>query len=176
MQVIIKEAGVLAQNRFQELIQLTHYFDALHMLPPLVELQDVARELRHYASMEAMLTLSDKFRLFFRVVQGRSQKAFELLQQFRGLNDDAFHSNAHCYTIINTNSPRQLRYSMFCGANRFCKSRTAFTCHFYLNGGGGAITVQGAITLSHAEALAAITLTQLVRPGAPAEHLPRMWI
>ena len=32
------------------------------------------------------------------------------------------------------------------------------------------ITVAGAITLSHAEALAAITLTQLARPGAPVTY------
>ena len=38
---------------------------------------------------------------------------------------------------------------------------------FTLMGAMAPITVAGAITLSHAEALAAITLTQLVRPGAP---------
>jgi len=38
---------------------------------------------------------------------------------------------------------------------------------FTLMGAMAPITVAGAITLSHAEALAAITLTQLVNPGAP---------
>jgi trimethylamine--corrinoid protein Co-methyltransferase len=38
---------------------------------------------------------------------------------------------------------------------------------FTLMGAMAPITVAGAITLSHAECLAAITLTQLVRPGAP---------
>jgi len=38
---------------------------------------------------------------------------------------------------------------------------------FTLMGAMAPITVAGAITLSHAEALAAITLTQLARPGAP---------
>ena len=38
---------------------------------------------------------------------------------------------------------------------------------FTLMGAMAPITVAGAITLSHAEALAALTLTQLTNPGAP---------
>ena len=43
----------------------------------------------------------------------------------------------------------------------------AIVTPFTLMGAMAPITVAGAITLSHAEALAAITLGQLVRPGAP---------
>ena len=157
-----------SEQDFRELIQLTHYFDALHMLPPLVELQDVAPELRHYASMEAMLTLSDKIPFIFSRGTGQVTESFELLQQFRGLDDDAFHRNAHCYTIINTNSPRQLDIPMAQGLIDFAKAgQLSIVTPFTLMGAMAPITVQGAITLSHAEALAAITLTQLVRPGAP---------
>ena len=38
---------------------------------------------------------------------------------------------------------------------------------FTLMGAMAPITVAGAVTLSHAEALAAITLVQMVNPGAP---------
>ena len=41
---------------------------------------------------------------------------------------------------------------------------------FTLMGAMAPITVAGAITLSHAEALAAITLTQLAKPGAPVTY------
>jgi trimethylamine--corrinoid protein Co-methyltransferase len=41
---------------------------------------------------------------------------------------------------------------------------------FTLMGAMAPVTVAGALTLSHAEALAAITLTQLARPGAPVTY------
>jgi len=46
----------------------------------------------------------------------------------------------------------------------------AIVTPFTLMGAMAPITVAGAITLSHAEALAAITLTQLVCPGAPVMY------
>lgn len=46
---------------FRELVQLTHHFDVFQMMPPLIEPQDVPTHLRHYFTMEAQLTLSDKF-------------------------------------------------------------------------------------------------------------------
>ena len=51
-------------SNFCELIKLTQHFDALQMVPPLVEPQDVRMSLRHYFTKEAQLTLSDKLPLF----------------------------------------------------------------------------------------------------------------
>src|SRR5690606_28781769 len=46
-------------------------------------------------------------------------------------------------------------------------NQVAIVTPFTLMGAMAPITVAGAVTLSHAEALAAITLGQLARPGAP---------
>jgi len=74
----------------------------------------------------------------------------------------------HCYTIINTNSPRTLDIPMAQGLIDFAKlGQMSIVTPFTLMGAMAPITVAGAVTLSHLEALAAITLTQLVRPGAP---------
>jgi trimethylamine--corrinoid protein Co-methyltransferase len=48
-----------------DLLRLTHHFDVLHMLPPLVEPQDIAIHLRHLAMTEVQLTVSDKVPFVF---------------------------------------------------------------------------------------------------------------
>jgi len=79
-----------------------------------------------------------------------------------------FAAAPYCYTIINTNSPRTLDIPMAQGLIDFAKhGQLSIVTPFTLMGAMAPITVAGAVTLSHAEALAAITLTQLVNPGAP---------
>lgn len=153
---------------FRELIQLTQHFDVLQMLPPLIEPQDVAPHTRHYMTLEAQLELSDKVPFIFARGTPQVAQSFKLLAGFRGLDDAAFAAESHCYTIINTNSPRQLDIPMAQGLIDFARAgQVAIVTPFTLMGAMAPITVAGAITLSHAEALAAITLTQLARPGAP---------
>ncbi len=153
---------------FRELTQLTQHFDVFQMVPPLVEPQDSPTNVRHYATMEAQLTLSDKVPFIFSRGTPQVMDSFEMLRDFRDLSDDEFHAQSHCYTIINTNSPRTLDIPMAQGLIDFAKAgQVSIVTPFTLMGAMAPITVAGAITLSHAEALAAITLTQLVNPGAP---------
>ncbi|MEO0425800.1 MAG: trimethylamine methyltransferase family protein [Pseudomonadota bacterium] len=157
-----------SERDFRDLVQLTHHFDVLQMLPPLVEPQDVPTPLRHYATMQAQLTLSDKLPFIFSRGTPQVQDCFEMIRDFRGLSDAQFHAEPHCYTIINTNSPRLLDVPMAQGLIDFARAnQVSIVTPFTLMGAMAPITVAGAVTLSHAEALAAITLTQLVNPGAP---------
>ncbi|NNK77966.1 MAG: trimethylamine methyltransferase family protein [Litoreibacter sp.] len=157
-----------SERDFRELVQLTQHFDVLHMVPPLIEPQDVPMHLRHYATMQAQLTLSDKVPFVFSRGTPQVLDNFEMLRDFRGISDDAFQACSHCYTIINTNSPRQIDIPMGQGLIDFAKAgQVSIITPFTLMGAMAPITVAGAITLSHAEALAAITLTQLANPGAP---------
>ena len=153
---------------FRELVQITQAFDVMHMVPPLVEPQDVPTHLRHYFTMEAQLTLSDKLPFVFSRGTPQVEQSFEMLRDFRGLSDSEFQSGVHCYTIINTNSPRQLDIPMAQGLIDFARyGQVSVVTPFTLMGAMAPITVAGAMTLSHAEALAGIALTQLVNPGAP---------
>jgi trimethylamine--corrinoid protein Co-methyltransferase len=153
---------------FSELVRLTHHFDVFQMMPPLIEPQDVATPLRHYFTMETQLAQTDKFPFVFARGTPQVLDSFEMLRDFRGVSDDAFQSDPHCYTIINTNSPRTLDIPMAQGLIDFARhGQVSIVTPFTLMGAMAPITVAGAITLSHAEALAAITLTQLTRPGAP---------
>ena len=156
---------------FRELVRLTQHFDVLQMMPPLVEPQDVANNIRHYALMEAQLVLSDKVPFVFARGTPQVLESFEMLRDFRGLTDAEFHAGARCYTIINTNSPRTLDVPMAQGLIDFARAgQVAIVTPFTLMGAMAPITVAGAMTLSHAEALAAITLNQLAQPGAPVVY------
>ncbi|WP_420860603.1 trimethylamine methyltransferase family protein [Algirhabdus cladophorae] len=153
---------------YEEYTKINQHFDVLQMLSPSVEPQDVATQVRHYFTAEKQLTLSDKFPFVFSRGTPQVMDCFEMIQQFRGASDADFAANPYCYTIINTNSPRTLDIPMARGLIDFAKhGQMSIVTPFTLMGAMAPITVAGAITLSHAEALAAITLTQLVRPGAP---------
>ena len=153
---------------FRELIQLNQHFDVLHMLPPVVEPQDVPTHLRHYAMTEAQLTLSDKIPSVYARGTPQVLDCFEMIRDFRALSEAEFRAESHCYTIINTNSPRQLDIPMAQGLIDFARhGQMAIVTPFCLMGAMAPISVAGALTLSHAEALSAITLTQLAQAGAP---------
>ena len=153
---------------FREYIQLCHHFDVFQMMSPSVEPQDVPTHLRHYFTTEVQMTLTDKFPFIFARGTPQSMDCFEMLRDFRGVSDDAFLAAPYCYTIINTNSPRTLDIPMAQGLIDFARhGQLSIVTPFTLMGAMAPITVAGAITLSHAEALAGIALTQLVRPGAP---------
>ncbi len=155
-------------NDYQDLTRLTQHFDVLHMVPPLIEPQDIPIHLRHYATMEAQMTLTDKVPFVFSRGTPQVEQSFEMLRDFRGLSDAEFHAGAQCYTIINTNSPRTIDIPMAQGLIDFAKAgQVSIVTPFTLMGAMAPITVAGAITLSHTEALAAITLTQLTKEGAP---------
>jgi trimethylamine--corrinoid protein Co-methyltransferase len=153
---------------YLEYLQLTHHFDVFHMISPQVEPQDVPIHLRHYFTTEAQMTRTDKFPFIFSRGTPQVMDCFEMIRGFRGLSDAEFRAEPRCYTIINTNSPRTLDIPMAQGLIDFARhGQVSIITPFTLMGAMAPITVAGAITLSHAEVLAALTLTQLTNPGAP---------
>jgi trimethylamine--corrinoid protein Co-methyltransferase len=164
-----RRPGTLAA--FEEFVKLIQHFDVLHMLGPCVEPQDIDNRFRHYAVNRAQLTLSDKFPFIFARGTPQVEDGFEMIRLARGLSQDEFRAGAHCYTVINTNSPRQLDIPMAQGIIDFAKAgQILVITPFCLAGAMAPITVAGALTLQHAEALAGLTLAQIVRPGAPVVY------
>jgi trimethylamine--corrinoid protein Co-methyltransferase len=85
-----------------------------------------------------------------------------------GIDAATFQSEPHCYTVCNTNSPLQLDLPMTDGILEFARhGQLVIITPFTLAGAMAPITIAGALTLAHAEALFGITLAQLVRPGTP---------
>lgn len=161
-----KRPGTLAD--FENFVRLTQSFDVLHMLAGVMEPQDVPVNLRHYATMRASLTLSDKVPWVFCRGAAQVRDCFEMIRAARNLSMDEFAQAPHCYTVINTNSPLQLDIPMTQGIIDFAEAgQMLIATPFCLAGAMAPITIAGALSLQHAEALAAITLYQVVRPGAP---------
>lgn len=153
---------------FRDYTKIAHHYDVFQMMSPSVEPQDVPTHIRHYFTTRTQMELTDKFPFIFSRGTPQVRDAFQMLAIARGLSDDAFQNDVHCYTIINTNSPRTLDIPMAQGLIDFARhGQMSIVTPFTLMGAMAPITVAGAITLSHAECLAAITLTQLTRPGAP---------
>lgn len=153
---------------FKELIQLINHFDCYQMLPPVVEAQDVPTNVRHYFTLETQLTHSDKVPFVYARGTPQVLESFEMLRDYKGLSDAEFAKTPHTFTIINTNSPRTLDIPMAQGLIDFARhGQVSIVTPFTLMGAMAPITVAGAITLSHAECIAGIALTQLTNPGAP---------
>ena len=161
-----KRNGTLEDCR--NMIRLSEHFDVLHLQSPNVEPQDISVALRHLHTVESQVTLSRK--PFFIFSRGKDQvrDAFEMTRIARGLSQEAFENDVWCYTVINTNSPRQLDIPMCQGIIDFARAgQASVITPFTLAGAMAPVTMPGALVLQHAEALAGITLAQIVRPGAP---------
>jgi trimethylamine--corrinoid protein Co-methyltransferase len=164
-----RRPGTLAD--FIETTKLQQSFEILPKLSPAIEPQDVPVAQRHLVTMRTQLTLSDKVPFVYARGQGQTLDSFEMLRLARGLGAEAFRRTPHTFTVINTNSPRQLDRPMTQGIIDFAEwGQPTVITPFCLLGAMAPITIAGALTLSHAEALAGITLAQIVRPGAPVVY------
>ena len=161
-----KRPATLEDTR--NIIRLCEHFDVIHLQSPNVESQDIPVNLRHLRVTESQLSLSRK--PFFIYSRGSAQveDAFAMTRIARGLNQQEFEARPWCYTVINTNSPRQLDVPMCQGIIDFARAgQVSVITPFTLAGAMAPVTMSGALVLQHAEALAGITLAQIVRPGAP---------
>lgn len=164
-----KRPGTLEDTR--NIIKLSEHFDVLHLQSPNVESQDIPVHLRHYRVTEAQLTLSRK--PFFIYSRGSAQveDGFAMTRIARGVSQAEFEARPWCYTIINTNSPRQLDIPMCQGIIDFARAgQVSVITPFTLAGAMAPVSMPGALVLQHAEALAGVLLSQCVRPGAPVVY------
>jgi len=73
--------------------------------------------------------------------------------------------------VINTNSPLQLDIPMAQGLTALAEhGQAAVVTPFTLSGAMAPITLAGALAQQHAEALAGISLCQIIRPGVPVMY------
>jgi trimethylamine--corrinoid protein Co-methyltransferase len=155
----------------QNFLKLSQHFDVLHIQSSNVEPQDVPVQFRHLRQAESQLALSDKPLFVYSRGTAQVRDVFEMIRLARGLDEAGFQAQPRCYTVINTNSPRQLDVPMCQGIMDFARAgQVAIITPFTLAGAMAPITIPGALTLQHAEALAGITLAQITRPGAPVVY------
>jgi trimethylamine--corrinoid protein Co-methyltransferase len=161
-----RRAGSFAD--FENLMKLCQSFNVIHSLGGGVEPQDVPIHVRHLETTRAMLLLTDKVPLVYARGAGQIADNFELIRIAYGLGAQEFRSRPYVSCVINTNSPLQLDIPMADGIINFAAAgQVSIITPFTLAGAMAPVTVAGALTLAHAEALAGVVLAQLVRPGAP---------
>jgi trimethylamine--corrinoid protein Co-methyltransferase len=164
-----KRPGTLEAS--ENIIRLGEHFDVIHVQSPNVEPQDVAPEVRHYATMRAQLTLSRKPPFLFSRGAPQVRDGFHMMRIMRGLSEEAFAETPCVYTVINTNSPLILDIPMLQGLIDFAKAgQPSVITPFTLAGAMAPVTVTGALVQQHAEFLAALVVTQLSRSGAPVVY------
>src|SRR5271154_4764231 len=156
---------------FCNFMRLTQSFEVLHTLGGGVEPQDVPVQFRHLETTRAMLVLTDKIPKLYSRGSPQIADNFALIRIAYGLSEEQFQSRPYTSTIINTNSPLQLDIPMANGILEFAAAgQVLVITPFTLAGAMAPVTIAGALTLAHAEAMAGITLAQLVRPGAPVVY------
>ena len=156
---------------YRDFVRLSQAFDVIHVLGQMAEPQDVPITVRHLETTLAQLSLGDKAPYFYCRGDGQLDDCFEMLRIAQGIDTAAFEAAPRCYSICNTNSPLQLDVPMTEGIMAFARHRQLMiVTPFTLAGAMAPVTIPGALTLAHAEALFGIALSQIVRPGAPVMY------
>jgi trimethylamine--corrinoid protein Co-methyltransferase len=164
-----RRAGSL--DSYLETLTLQQAFDVIHILGPSAEPQDIPPALRHLAMMEGQLTHADKPVFVYARGRGQIEQSFEMIRLGLALDEAGWAEGVWAYTVINTNSPRQLDRPMAQGIIDFARAgQMSVITPFCLAGAMAPVTVAGALVLQHAEALAGIALAQMARPGAPVSY------
>jgi trimethylamine--corrinoid protein Co-methyltransferase len=156
---------------FDETLKLQQAFDIIHLLGPSAEPQDISPNHRHYEMMRSQMKYCDKPYFVYARGSRQVEQSFDLIRLGLGLSDDDFINGSWATTVINTNSPRQIDIPMAEGIIDFARAgQLSIITPFCLAGAMAPVSISGALVLQHAEALAAITLAQLVNPGAPVSY------
>ena len=165
-----RRAGTLEDQ--QNFLRLTQHFDVMSTVCPSVEPDDIPIKVRHLHSTHATLTLTDKVPWVFCRGRARVRDAFDLIKIRNGIeSEEEFAATPRCWSVVNMNSPRQLDTVMARGIIDFAAAgQMLIITPFTLAGAMAPITVAGALLLQHIEALAGITLAQIVNPGAPVVY------
>lgn len=164
-----RRPGSLAS--YHETLKLHQTYDVIHILGPSAEPQDIPPHLRHYAMMQAQMALSDKPMFVYARGRGQIEQSLEMIRIGLALSEEEFQTGSWAITVINSNSPRLLDNPMAQGLIDFARAgQMSIITPFCLAGAMAPVTVAGALTLQHAEALTGIALTQLTRSGAPISY------
>ncbi len=132
---------------------------------------DLPADTRHLDLYLAEITLLDKSWQPQGLGTERAIDALEMLAISLGTARERLIDRPIFACIINTNTPLQLDVPMAEGLITFAEhGQVNVITPFTLSGAMAPVTIAGALTLQHAEALAGIALCQIVRPGVPVMY------
>ncbi|MGB3176780.1 MAG: trimethylamine methyltransferase family protein, partial [Albidovulum sp.] len=135
------------------------------------EPMDLPANTRHLDIYRAQITLLDKNWQTQTLGHGRTMDGIEMAAIAMGTTPDGLKGRPVLLGIINTNSPLQLDLPMSEGLIAMAShGQVLAITPFTLAGAMSPVTLAGALVQQHAEALAGIVLTQIVRPGVPVMY------
>src|SRR5271167_346669 len=154
---------------YRNFIRLGQTFDVIHFWGGYpVEPVDVHASIRHLEALFDMLTLSDKPIHAYSLGLERNLDAIEMIKIARGIDDETLEREPSLFTVINSSSPLRLDTPMLEGVIQMARrNQVVVLTPFTLAGAMAPVTLAGALAEQHAEALAGLTLAQVVRPGSP---------
>ena len=154
---------------YRNFVRLGQMFESIHFWGGYpVEPIDVHPSVRHLEALFGMLTLSDKPIHAYSLGRERNLDAIEMIRIARGIDETTLERQPSLFTVINSSSPLRLDGPMLEGVIQMAKrNQVVVLTPFTLAGAMAPVTLAGALAQQHAEALAGLVMTQIVRPGAP---------
>jgi trimethylamine---corrinoid protein Co-methyltransferase len=132
---------------------------------------DLPANTRHLDIYHAQIRLMDKSWQTQSLGRARTMDGIEMAAIMLGTTPEGMTDRPVLLGIINTNSPLQLDVPMAEGLIALAEhGQINVITPFTLAGAMAPVTLAGALVLQHAEALAGIALTQIVRPGVPVMY------
>ncbi|MEM7208033.1 MAG: trimethylamine methyltransferase family protein [Pseudomonadota bacterium] len=126
---------------------------------------------RHLDLYYAQCTLLDKNWVPWTIGRDQAIDAIEMAAISMSVTPDTLIDTPVFYCIINTNSPLQLDIPMAEGLIAMAEyGQGIAVTPFTLAGAMAPVTIAGALAQQHAEAMAGIALTQIVRAGCPVVY------
>jgi trimethylamine--corrinoid protein Co-methyltransferase len=160
------------RHDFENLVRLSQSLTAVHVhggYP--VEPTDIHASVRHLQATRSVLTLSDKVPHAYSLGAQRNIDCLEMVRIARQVDDATLDEQPSIFTIINASSPLRFDEPMLEGILQYSsRNQAVVITPFTLAGAMAPVTVAGALVQQHAEALAGIAFTQLVRPGSPVVY------
>ncbi len=157
---------------YQNLIRLCQMLNTVHFFAGYpVEPIDIHASIRHLHAIHDLLTLADKPIHAYSLGRQRNLDAIEMVRIARGIDDATLDREPSLFTVINSSSPLRLDTPMLHGILEMSsRNQVVVMTPFTLAGAMAPVTLAGALVEQNAEALAGITLTQVVRAGAPVVY------
>jgi trimethylamine--corrinoid protein Co-methyltransferase len=135
------------------------------------EALDLPPDTRHLDLNLSLIRLLDKNWQGNALGRDRAADSIDMAAIALGVDRDGLLDEPAVLAIINTNTPLTLDVAMAESLMELAEAgQVVCVTPFTLAGAMAPATLAGALTLQHAEALAGVTLTQIVRPGAPVVY------
>ena len=154
------------------LVKLAQSFEVIHFVgnQPTAP-QELPPRTRHLDTYRANLVYTDRVFHCSAIGRERTLDGIAMTAIARGLTLEEVVDDPCVLTIISVNSPRRFDEAMSDGLMTMAEhGQPAVVTPFTLMGAMTPVTLAAALVQQNAEALAGITLTQLVRPGAPVVY------